>query len=174
MSVSEAELRELYQRYAPVLHHRCRAILGSDEEAQDAVQETFASVIRHYDSFRQEASPLTWMYRISTNYCLNRLRNRRLRDRKHLDHRVELSGDNPQPTAGGALDADAVRRLIEDADDETRQIVIHLFFDDMTREEAAVMVGISVPTLRKRLEGFLKRARLVLALLLLTFTGLLP
>jgi len=56
---SEAEVAALYRRYAPVLHARARSILGSDEAAADAVQETFARVIVHWDGFRAESSPLT-------------------------------------------------------------------------------------------------------------------
>lgn len=161
MPATEAEIRDLYTRYAHVLHYRARSILGTDEDAADAVQETFARVLRNWDQFHQQSSPLTWMYQISTNYCLNRLRDRKGHARKHEDHREEIGGDG---LAGDAPEVDAgrVRALLEDCDDETRRIVIHVFFDDMTREEAAEHVGISVPTLRKRLDLFLKRARRVL------------
>lgn len=158
MTLTDAELGDLYRRYAPVLHVRCRSILGSDEEAADAVQETFARVIRHQDGFRQAASPLTWMYQISTNWCLNQLRNRKGRARKHDDHRDDIVGDGTTAHAAAPDDA-VIRELLADADDETRAIVIHIYFDDMTREEAARMVGLSVPTLRKRLDAFTARAR---------------
>ena len=79
---TDAEVAELYERYAHVVFHRARQLMGNDEEAQDAVQETFARVICHLESFRHEASPLTWMYRISTNWCLNQLRNKRGRKQK--------------------------------------------------------------------------------------------
>lgn len=162
MPATEAEIRDLYQRYAHVLHHRARAILGTDEDAADCVQETFARVIRHWDAYRQQASPLTWMYQISTNWCLNRLRDRKGHAKKHEDHRVELGGEGHADPDEGGFDHHTLRELLADCDDETRRIVVHLFFDDMTREEAALQVGISVPTLRKRLDAFLKRARRVM------------
>ena len=162
MPPTDAELQVLYSQYAPVIHRRCRSILGNEEDAHDAVQETFSRVIVHWESFRGEASPLMWMYRISTNYCLNRIRNRRSRaDKRHVN-RDDIVSTNFE--RGGQLweDEDTVRRLLELADDQERAIVIHLFFDDMTREQAAQLVGISVPTLRKRLNVFLKRARKVM------------
>ncbi len=163
MPPSDAELQDLYERCAPVIYRRCRSILGNDEDANDAVQETFSRVIVSWDRFRGEASPLTWMYRISTNYCLNRIRNRRSRaDKRHV-HREDIVGAGFTRGREGAWeDEDTIRRLLELADEQTRAIVIHLFFDDMTREQAANMVGISVPTLRKRLNHFLKRARKVM------------
>ncbi len=165
MPISDAELSDLYMRYAPILHARARSILGSAAEADDAVQETFARVLRAGDGFRGESSPLTWMYQVNTNWCLNRLRDRKGHDRKHHDHRDEIVGsDASDGDVPEGLDDERVRELLGDADDETRQIVIHLFFDDMTREEAAKQVGISVPTLRKRLAQFLRRSRFSLGL----------
>lgn len=159
MPPTDAELQALYQRYAPVIHRRCWAIMGNEEDARDAVQETFSRVIVHWDSFRGESSPLTWMYRISTNQCLNRLRNRRARAEKREVHRDDIAGAAVGSPGGACEDGARVRRLVDLADEETRAIVIHLFYDDMTREETARLVGISLPTLRKRLDVFFRRAR---------------
>ena len=163
MVASEQEIRKLYDRYGPVLFQRCRSILGNDEDASDAVHETFARVITHHERFRADASPLTWMYRISTNYCLNQLRNRRGREEKRHVHREDIQGEDvARPGAGRWEDSHVIRRLLADADPQTQAIVIHIYFDDMTRAEAAALAGVSLPTLRKRLNHFLKRARRVL------------
>jgi len=159
MRPTDAELQTLYAQYAPVIHRRCRSILGNEEDAHDAVQETFSRVIIHWEKFRGESSQLTWMYRISTNYCLNRIRNRRSRADKRQVHRDEIVSTSFERAGSLWEDEATVRRLLELADDQERAIVIHLFFDDMTREQAARMVGVSVPTLRKRLNIFLNRAR---------------
>ncbi len=160
---SEAEFRELYERYGPVILHRCRSILGTEEAAQDALQETFARVIRNWDHFRGDSSPLTWMYRISTNWCFNQIRNRKGRQEKLHVHRSDIVGDgvaSPQTSAWET--ADIVRSLLSEADEETRQIVTYLYFDDLTQQECASLVGLSVPTVRKRLKQFLNRARRLL------------
>ena len=160
MELTDEELSRLYDRYAHVLFHRCRSILRNDEEARDAVQETFARVIRNADTFRAQASPLTWIYRISTNYCLNQGRNRRGRERKHADHREEIGGPSiVSPFGDGAEDHAKILALLADADDETRRCVVHTFYDDCTREQVAELVGLSVPTVRKRVNTFLDHAR---------------
>lgn len=159
VELTDDELARLYHRYGHVLFHRCRSIVRNDEEAWDAVQETFARVVKHADTFRAQASPLTWMYRISTNYCLNQLRNRKGHEQKHERHREDIAG----PAAATMNDDDADRArilaMLDTADDETRRVVVHTFFDDCTREEVAELVGLSVPTVRKRLNTFLDRAR---------------
>ena len=158
MSLTDQELAALYERYAHVVFRRCRGLLGNDEDAHDAVHETFARVLRHSDEFRGQASPLTWMYRISTNYCFNQIRNRTGRGKKLVDHREEIGGDG-LATGAPKLDHELVWRLLEGCDEETKQCVIHTFFDDCTRQEVADLVGLSVPTVRKRVNEFLDKAR---------------
>lgn len=140
----------------------------------DAVQETFARVLRSGDSFRSQSSPLTWMYRISTNWCLNQLRNRRGRERKHTDHREDIVG-RPEIEADGseAFDRDRILALLDGCDDQTRAVVVHTYFDDCTREEVAALVGISVPTVRKRINTFLDQARRELGVALVAVGALL-
>jgi RNA polymerase sigma-70 factor (ECF subfamily) len=159
MPPTDAELTDLYTRYAPVLLHRCRSILRNEEAAQDAVQETFARVMRNWEQFRGQSSPLTWMYRISTNYCLNQLRNAKTRQAKHDNHLEEIVGPQTVPADEQGSDRSRVLQLLNEVDDETRAVVVHTYFDDCTRAETATLVGLSVPTVRKRLNTFLDHAR---------------
>lgn len=172
MELTDEELARLYDRYGHVLFHRCRTILRNDEEAMDAVQETFARVLRSGDTFRAQSSPLTWMYRISTNWCLNQIRNRRGRERKHEDHREELAGPESRDQTDD-IDQGRILSLLDDCDEQTRACVVHTYFDDCTREEVAALVGISVPTVRKRINTFLEQARLQLGVALAAVGALL-
>ncbi|HHO54002.1 MAG TPA: sigma-70 family RNA polymerase sigma factor [Deltaproteobacteria bacterium] len=160
MELTDAELTALYDRYAHVLFHRCRSILRNDEEAWDAVQETFARVVKNADTFRQQSSALTWMYKISTNYSLNQLRNRNTRARSHRDRRDRIVGPEVSvPPEEATEDHQRILGLLDDADPQTRACIVHTYFDDCTREETARLVGLSVPTVRKRINTFLVRAR---------------
>lgn len=173
MEPTDEEIAVLYEQYAHIIYGRALRITADPELAADAVQETFARVIKHWSRFRGESSSLTWMYRISTNWCLNQLRNRNSRRDKLTHSREDIVGDG-QTHPKNWVDAERVRSLLEDADDQTRQIVVHIYFDEMTREETAQMVGLSVPTVRRRLRGFLRRSRRALgvttaAVILLAF-----
>jgi hypothetical protein len=59
----------LYRRFGAFVLRRARVLLGEDEAAEDALQEVFVRVLCHHDGFRSEAAPVTWLYRITTNYC---------------------------------------------------------------------------------------------------------
>ena len=114
MELTDEEVAELYDRFAHVLFHRCRSILRNDEEAWDAVQETFARVIRNADSFRQQSSPLTWMYKISTNYSLNQLRNRNSRAKTRRERKEEIVGpEATEPPTEASEDHERILELLE-------------------------------------------------------------
>ena len=75
-------IEALYRQYGSLVLGRARRLLGNDQAADDALQEVFVRVVRGYDAFRRDASPVTWLYRITTNYCLNLLRDSARRERR--------------------------------------------------------------------------------------------
>src|SRR5271157_2140043 len=68
----------LYRRYAPMVMRRCVHLLGNEEEASDAMQETFVRVLSHSTTLHA-TYPSSLLYRIATNVCLNLMRTKRRR-----------------------------------------------------------------------------------------------
>ncbi len=157
---TRAQVEILYNRYGAMVYRRCRRILGTDEDAWDATQEVFARVMRHYDSFRAEAAPSTWILRISTNHCLNVLRDRRGRRSKLAARRQDLEpGDRGEKAFDGVERLELIRALLLRFDPDIQRLVIHHYMDGMTQQEVAAVCGLSVPTVRKRLQIFVRRSR---------------
>jgi RNA polymerase sigma-70 factor (TIGR02960 family) len=73
---TETDFGELLQRHRRELHVHCYRMLGSFEEAEDLVQETFLRAWNKRDQF--EGGPLfrAWLYKIATNACLDAIRKR--------------------------------------------------------------------------------------------------
>jgi len=69
-----ASALQMFENLKPELTGFCYRMLGSFDDADDAVQETRIRVWRSYSSFRRESSFKTWVYRIASNLCLDKLR----------------------------------------------------------------------------------------------------
>lgn len=70
---------KLFESYKPELTSYCYRMLGSIDDADDAVQETYIRVWQSWDRFRQDSSIKTWIYRIASNLCLDKLRQAKRR-----------------------------------------------------------------------------------------------
>jgi len=70
----DTAFRELAEAHSHELQVHCYRILGSVQDAEDALQETLVSAWRNLGDFRQQSSLRTWLYQIATNRCLSMLR----------------------------------------------------------------------------------------------------
>ncbi len=160
MPATAVQVERLYRQYGSLIHRRCRRILRDDDLAWDATQEVFARAMKHWDGFEGESSRLTWLSRIATNHCLNEIRNRSGRRDKLEQRKAEAPGAGTGPADQRAFEVlDVVRAVMEDMDPDLQRLAVLYWFDEMTQAEIAQEVGLSVPTVRKRLRVFVDRAR---------------
>src|ERR1700739_75600 len=75
MTVSE-DFTSLTGRFRGELLAHCYRMLGSAEEAEDLVQETYLGACRSFEGFEGRSSVRTWLYRIATNVCLTAIGRR--------------------------------------------------------------------------------------------------
>lgn len=140
-----------------MVYRRALVLLGDPAEAEDATQEVFVRVLKNAGQFRKESSVSTWLYRITTNYCFNLLRNRQKRDRllqsHHEDQMVPIAG-TPEPST-----AIVIRSLLAEAQEKQALAALYVYVDGMRREEVAQMLGCSIRTVGNLLERFNQWAR---------------
>ena len=146
------DVEELYRRYGDIVLGRCRTLLGNDADAQETTQEIFLRLHRYRDSFRGEASPTTYLFKVTTTTCLNRIRRRKRRPEDLVE---ELP---PLPYHDALLAPlevrDLVQRVLGLADERTQLCVVHHYVDGMTYEEIGEILGLSAAAVRKRVGVF--------------------
>ncbi len=149
------DVAELYRRYGDMVLGRCRSLLRNDADAQEACQEVFLKVHRYQNSFRGDSSPTTWLYRVTTTTCLNKLRSKKRRPEDPHEEPPAIETNDSMLT--GHEVRDLVDRVLSLADEKTQACVVHHYVDGMTHKEVGVIVGLSAAAVRKRIGVFKKR-----------------
>ena len=143
------------------------AILRSEADARDAVQEAFLAAWQHLPTLRDPGRFDAWLDRIVVNACRMALRHRHFvhvreidvgdpaRRATPADHRLEPGPDD------GVADADLVRRAMERLDVDKRAILVLHHVEDRSIDEIAAVLGVPAGTVKWRLHaarGALQRA----------------
>lgn len=158
----------LVERHQARLLRLCERLLGDPEEARDAAQEVFLRVYRRAGSFRPDGQVFTWIYRIAVNFCLNRLRRKRILRFFSLspDENGENEGPQLDPIDGapGPLDRlaarerwEATRQAIDALPANQRAVLILARFEGLSYREIARTLGISEGAVESRLVRAMRR-----------------
>ena len=154
---------EIVQRYQQLAFRTAYVITRSAAEAEEAAQDAFVKAYRALGSFRTGAEPRPWLLRIVANEARNRVRSagRRQRLELRLAEGFRQGDAAPSPEAA-AVDADERRRLIglvNELDENDRQVIASRYFLELNSEETAAALGIPEGTVKSRLFRALNRLR---------------
>jgi RNA polymerase sigma-70 factor (ECF subfamily) len=146
----------LVRRHYGRMMNLARRMLGDASEAEDVAQEVFARVWRSASAWREgEAKFETWMHRVATNLCLDRLRRRR----ETLDPDAGAFEIDPAIGAHDAMEAQETAALVRDAlatlPERQRTAIVLCHFQGLSNIDAAQAMEISV----EACESLLARAR---------------
>lgn len=145
------DVEALWNRYGCLVLRRCRQLLRDEDEALDVCQDVFVQILRRRDAL-DIRFPSSLIYRIATNLCLNRIRDRRRWPALVEDEQLARIARLDDPTA--AVHARSILgRLFARHRESTRLIATLHFVDGLTLEEVAGEVGMSVSGVRKRLRA---------------------
>jgi RNA polymerase sigma factor (sigma-70 family) len=150
-----AAAQALMARHLPKMLTLARRMMGSQAEAEDAVQDAFLKLWTHAARWEPgKAKFETWLYRVTMNKCYDRLRKRAPAS---LDEAVEIA--DPAPRADTLLEQAGVSGEIETAlqalPERQRAAILLCHHQEMGNIEAAEVLGISV----EALESLLARGR---------------
>jgi RNA polymerase sigma-70 factor, ECF subfamily len=151
---------DIVELYKDRLYHLAYRMLSNRQEAEDVVQETFLRVFRSLDRYDETMKFSTWIYRISTNLCIDRLRKRRasysldadVSDGEGTDWHAMLASEEPGPE-GQLMLSETQRRIREAIDtlpEKYKSIVILRYLHDMSLQEIGDVLDMPVTTVKTR------------------------
>lgn len=162
---------QLVSKYERRLFMTVYRIVGRREDAEEIVQETFASVIEHLPEFREEARFYTWLMRIAVNYALKTLRRRRYAreqtsqdlsqgEDQSLPHPKFIAPwrENPVVVAERNELQDLLSKALNELEEKYRVVFVLRDIEERSIAEVVDMLGISESNVKVRL----LRARLQL------------
>lgn len=149
---SRSAFDELFQRHKTFIYNVCYRMLGSAEDAVDATQNAFIQAYRSLSHFRGDASFRSWACRIAINTCNDLLRR---------EQRRSLLAVKIEPSRDRAPRNDRVWEAVLELPPQLRSILVLFYFQELSCEETADVLGISSAAVRVRLhrarEAFKKK-----------------
>jgi len=162
--------RELVRRYQGKVYALALRLTGNEADAQEVLQDTFLSVYRKFDTFRGDAAFSSWLYRITANAALMKVRSRGNRRDISLDDlsprseegetRLELRdwSDDAERLVMNREVAQKIASAVDQLPEKYRVVFLLREVEELSTQEVAEALGLSTPTVKTRLH----RARLFL------------
>lgn len=144
----------LFERHGPRVYRRALRMLGNTADAEEATQEIFIRVVRGADRFQDRSQVTTWLYQITTNYCLNFMRDRGRHAAVYEKHIAPQAEQAAEFGSSRPDDVAHIRTLIARAPEREAAAAIYVYLDGMSHEEAAEVLGVSKRTVGNLLERF--------------------
>lgn len=159
---------EIVQRWERRIFALSFGMLGREEDARDATQETFLAAFRNLRGFRGEAKVSSWLHRIAVNQCITRQRRAKVRSETGLEDEAEknaavfaLPADlSPARAAEFREVSSAVRKAVSALPADLRQVVVMKEFEELTFREISDVLDVPLSTVKSRLYTALRQLQM--------------
>lgn len=159
---------EIVRRWERRIFALSFGMLGREEDARDATQETFLSAFRNLRGFRGEAKVSSWLHRIAVNQCITRQRRAKVRSETALEDEAEKNAAvfalpaevSPARAAEHGQISVAVRKAVIALPPDLRQVVVMKEFEDLTFQEISDVLGVPLSTVKSRLYTALRQLQM--------------
>ncbi|WP_155987787.1 RNA polymerase sigma factor SigW [Gorillibacterium massiliense] len=151
---------EIVDLYKDKMYHLAYRMLGSANEAEDIAQETFLRVYTNLHRYDENQKFSTWIYRIATNLCIDKLRKRKavysldaeMPDGEGSDWYSMLPGNEPTPENELLLTEtqENIRNAIDTLPEKYKSVVVLRYIQDMSLQEIGDVLDMPVTTVKTR------------------------
>ncbi|MNH88638.1 ECF RNA polymerase sigma factor SigW [compost metagenome] len=151
---------EIVDLYKDKLFHLAYRMLNNRHEAEDIVQETFLRVHKNWMRYDENQKFSTWIYRIATNLCIDRLRKRKpsysldaeMNDQEGMDGYTLIPGDNRTPESEYLVSEtrETIHSAIESLPAKYKSVMVLRYLQELSLQEISDVLGMPVTTVKTR------------------------
>ncbi|MBN1577808.1 MAG: sigma-70 family RNA polymerase sigma factor [Chitinispirillaceae bacterium] len=148
--MSQSEIDRLYRTYGFIIYGRCIRLLGSRDEARDAMQVVFMKLLQAYDTIQEKEKVVPWIFRTAQNHCFNLLR-----DRKKFVREIQPDDCVDSRSDGDRIaKRDLIERIMKRFNNDIRDAVYYTYVEEFDQREIQKLTGQSPATIRRNLKRF--------------------
>ena len=170
LSGDDEAFAELVHEYEDKVYHLCLRMCSDREQAKDLAQEAFVKAWRGLKFYKHEASFSTWLYRLTSNVCIDFLRSKKRTMALSLtaddEEATVLDVEDPSPTPEQQLmdsqSKQAVAVAMEQMEEEARMILLLRVVEERSYEEIAGIMDLKTGTVKSRLARAREKLRRIL------------
>ena len=141
----EEAFTQIVNLYSERLYWHVRTIVGTHEDADDVVQDSFLKIWNALPTFRGEAQLYTWVWRIATNEAINHAKRSKRRETSDIE-------DIPERKGVEGVDGDRAQRLLAEAIEtlppKQRAVFSLRYFDEMPYEQISRVLHTGISSLK--------------------------
>jgi RNA polymerase sigma-70 factor (ECF subfamily) len=159
-----AAFESLFNKYERLVYRTAYLITGDREEAKDILQEVFVAVWKWRHTFDPRKGEFTtWLHRITVNECSKKRKKRRITflslEEENQGYKPENPSELPEEIMISKEEYDGLMRALSSLDTKHRSVLVLRFFNELSYEEIAQVVGVSLGTVKSRIHYALKTLR---------------
>lgn len=147
-----------YDKYARYAVH----MLGSTEDAEEALQDAFVRAYRSLHRYQDQERFGAWLFRILVNRCRTSAGRRQARERTIVRHEGLMLAASVAPAADTELWRGELTRALDQLPAEQREAFLLKHVEDLSYEEMAELTGAGVSALKMRVKRACERLRVML------------
>ncbi len=146
MESKEQQFAHFVAQHKSTIYTVCYMFSKDNDEVADLFQEVLIHLWQGFDGFREQSSPRTWVYRVALNTCISLNNQKKRKAHARLSTDINLFEDNDADTQQVQRLYERIRRL-----GPYDRALIMLWLENMSYEEIAAVMGITVKNVSVRL-----------------------
>ncbi len=144
----------LFDRYSNKVYHTCLSMVNSRDIAEDLSHDIFLKVFLSLQKYDGQASFSTWLYRITSNFCIDYIRKHKRISNKIEDYTYELESRTEEENEKDLLSskAELLARILDELDPEDKIILLMKYQEEMSIKNIMQVFDISESAVKMRLK----------------------